>query len=71
MRVHEQPPQIGIPGQGGNGLVRVAPDNVGDMVLEPGEARPDPSIEHIYAGLQVFPQTLDRIEFGALGGEPQ
>jgi len=63
--------QICIPGQGGNGLRGVTPDNVGDMWLEPSKARPNLRIHDIDAAFEILPEPLDGVQLRAVREQPR
>jgi hypothetical protein len=64
--VHE----ISITSQRCNGLGGVAVDEACDVLPEGGETRADAGIQDVDAAFEVLPQAFDRIQLGAVGGQP-
>src|SRR5215468_2141727 len=62
--------KIRIASQRCHGLGGVAVDEVYDVLPEGGETRSDASLQDINATFEVLPQTFDRMQLGAVGGQP-
>ena len=62
--------QRGIAGQRGHDHGAVALHNPGHVLLQSGEAGPNPSIHDVSARFEVLPQPFDRLQLRARGRQP-